>query len=321
MPSVNRETDNNTLCSVEQMGLPQNARGWRAEEWPLLAAVFEAGYAIFITDADMRILKANAAACAITGYPLAELVGNTPKMLSSGRHDPDFYRQMWYTFRATGGWQGEVWNRNKQGDLYAVHQSITAVRDAAGNVSHYISMFHPGSSHGRATQQLPAPDVVLDHLTGALDRHAISGAVTEHLRQAELGAGPLSFLLFNVDHFKAVNDKHGHERGDCVLKEMSILVRKCLRTRDVFGRWGGEEFAVLLPETPLDRAGVIAERLCLNVANTALAGLGVTISVGLTRYQSHDSAEVLWGRAAQALRRAKRAGRNRVACSADGHYW
>ncbi|MDX5376981.1 MAG: GGDEF domain-containing protein, partial [Halomonas sp.] len=151
-----------------------------------------------------------------------------------------------------------------------------------------------------------------DHLTGAHNRRAFDTAMRKAIRQAERSDNTFSLLLFDIDRFKSVNDQHGHETGDVILKRLATLVSQTLRSTDLLARWGGEEFAVLLQDTSASGASTFAERLRQQVAETRLHGLAVTISLGIAEYHRGESPDEMLARADGALYRAKRAGRNRV---------
>ncbi|MFW3615092.1 GGDEF domain-containing protein [Billgrantia antri] len=281
------------------------------EELRLLASVFQTGQATLITDPDMRIERVNQAFTDITGYLPEEVIGHTPRLFKSGRHDKHFYAQLWQEVLETGHWQGEIWNRNKYGEIYPLWQSITAVSDEAGKVRHYIAVFHNIAERKRLEEELEQ-QATRDHLTGAHNRRAFDTAMRKAIRQAERSDNTFSLLLFDIDRFKSVNDQHGHDTGDVILKRLATLVSQTLRSTDLLARWGGEEFAILLQDTSASGASTFAERLRQQVAETRLHGLAVTISLGIAEYHRGESPDEMLARADGALYRAKRAGRNRV---------
>ncbi|MCG6656238.1 diguanylate cyclase [Halomonas campisalis] len=277
----------------------------------LMAAAFETGQATIITDRSMRIRRVNRAFSRITGFSAEEVLGNTPRMFKSGRHGPDFYTRLWGALHQQGHWQGEIWNRNKHGEIYPVWQSITAVKGDDGQVRHYVSVFHDIAERKRVEFTL-TQEASRDHLTGAANRRTFDRALITSVRGAQESGAELSMMFLDIDHFKAVNDNHGHDVGDAILHALTELVQKRLRKTDLLARWGGEEFTLLLPETPLEGACQLAERLRADVAAAVMPGPGVTISLGLAAYQAGDTARDLIRRADAALYRAKRRGRNRV---------
>ncbi|MGM0535188.1 MAG: sensor domain-containing diguanylate cyclase [Pseudomonadota bacterium] len=280
-------------------------------ELKLLATAFETGQATMITDANMQIERVNQAFTDITGYREHEVLGKTPRIFKSGRHSPDFYARLWDSLLKTGHWQGEIWNRNKFGDIYPLWQSITAVRDDTGRIRSFVAVFHNITERKRMETELER-QATLDHLTGTYNRRAFDTALRQAIDQAEVNDESFSLLLFDIDHFKEVNDRHGHDVGDAILKQLAHRVAGSLRSTDILSRWGGEEFTILLPDTRLRGASTFAERLRSQVGESRLHGLAITISTGITEYRPGDDMDSMLGRADDALYQAKSAGRNRV---------
>ncbi|MFO8044909.1 MAG: diguanylate cyclase, partial [Halomonas sp.] len=281
------------------------------EQLRLMATAFETGQATIITDARLRIQRVNRAFTRITGFSPGDVLGETPRLFRSGRHGPEFYARLWEALNKHGHWQGEIWNRNKRGEVYPVWQSITAVIGDDSEVRHYVSVFHDIAERKRIEQTLTR-EASRDHLTGAANRRTFDRALISLVRSAQARGGELSMMLFDIDHFKAVNDNHGHDVGDAVLHTLTHLVQKRLRKTDLLARWGGDEFTLLLPDTPLQGACQLAERLRADVEDADMPGPGVTISIGLVGFKDGDSARDLLLRVDGALYRAKHAGRNRV---------
>lgn len=281
------------------------------DELRLLATAFETGQATVITDADMVIERVNQAFTDITGYHSHEVVGKTPRLFKSGRHDQAFYRRLWKTLRETGHWQGEIWNRNKWGDIYPLWQSITAVTDTHSEVRHFVSVFHNIAERKRIEHELEN-QATRDHLTGAYNRRAFDTAFTQCIRDAVHAEKTFVLLMFDIDHFKRVNDTYGHDRGDEILQQLATRVKGCLRDSDVLARWGGEEFAILLRNTQQSGGEIFAERLCQRVRSREFSGHHITISIGVGEYRGGETQEALISRVDQALYAAKHQGRDRV---------
>ncbi|QFU00137.1 putative diguanylate cyclase YdaM [Halomonas sp. THAF5a] len=280
-------------------------------ELKLMATAFETGQATLITDGEMRIERANQAFTDITGYREHEVLGKTPRIFKSGRHSREFYAELWDALLGTGHWQGEIWNRNKYGEIYPLWQSITAVYDDAGRIRHFVSVFHNIAERKRMEDEL-ARQATRDHLTGVCNRRAFDAALQEAVWRAEASGERFSLLIFDIDHFKRINDRHGHDTGDAILKQLAARVADNLRSTDLLARWGGEEFTILLPDTRRRGTQTFAERLRGQIAEMRLHGLRVTISMGLTEYRPGDDMDSMLARADEALYRAKSAGRNRV---------
>ncbi|MGM0703359.1 MAG: sensor domain-containing diguanylate cyclase [Pseudomonadota bacterium] len=288
------------------------------DELKVLASVFETGQATLITDPDMRIEKVNQAFTDITGYHADEVIGQTPRLFKSGVHDSAFYARLWDAVLETGHWQGEIWNRNKYGDIYPLWQSITAVRDTAGKIRHFIAVFHSIAERKQMESELER-QATRDHLTGVHNRRAFDQAIRQAIRHSEHSGDSFSLLLFDIDHFKAVNDTYGHDTGDAILKRLASRAGEGLRSTDLLARWGGEEFAILLLDTPLKGAATFAERLRDQVATTRFEGLTITISLGITEYLPGDDLDSMLARADDALYRAKRGGRNTAVVATSQH--
>lgn len=280
-------------------------------ERELLATAFKTGQATMITDAEMQIECANQAFTNITGYREDEVLGKTPGIFKSGRHGPAFYQRLWDSLLDTGHWQGEIWNRHKSGEIYPLWQSITAVYDDRGGVRNFVAVFHNIAERKRMEDELER-QATRDHLTGAFNRRAFDTSLRHALEQTERGGAPFSLLLFDIDHFKQVNDRHGHEMGDVILRQLAERVADTLRATDILCRWGGEEFTILLQDTRLAGAAMFAERLRCQIANARFDGLAVTISAGIAQYRPGDATDSLLARADDALYRAKQAGRNGI---------
>lgn len=280
------------------------------QELRLLAVAFETGQAALITDAEQRIVRVNGAFSEITGYRAEEVIGKTPRLFQSGRHDEAFYNRLWQALAADGHWQGEIWNRDRAGNLFPVWESITAVSDEHGAVTHYVALFHNISERKQREQELNRQALV-DHLTGAGNRRALDHDLVRAMSQHDRGRAPVSLVLLDVDHFKRINDTLGHDHGDRILCALVARVQACLRAEDALYRWGGEEFCILLSHTSAAGARILAERVRRLVGADPLEGLAITVSLGVATRLPGESAEALMARADEALYAAKRAGRNR----------
>ncbi len=286
-------------------------RKQQEHELRLLATAFETGQAALVTDARQRIVRVNRAFSEITGYDAEEVVGETPRLFQSGRHDEAFYARLWQELEERGHWQGEIWNLDNQGNIFPVWESITAVTDDSGELVNYVAMFHNISE--RKSRELELNRQALhDHLTGTGNRRAFDHDMARCLRAAGRDGSEVSVVLFDVDHFKRVNDTHGHERGDKILRQLAQRVSAWLRASDSLYRWGGEEFCLLLPATDLEGASTLAERVRHLVAQTPLDGLAITISLGVASLRPAEGALALMERADACLYNAKREGRNQV---------
>lgn len=283
-----------------------------ASELRLMAAAFESGQAILITDVEGRIQRVNDAFTRITGYSEGEVVGRNPSILQSGQHDRAFYERLWGELRVHDHWEGEIWNRRKNGNIYPEWESITAVRNEWGQVEHYVAVFHDISEQKRLEAELEH-EASTDRLTGACNRLRFDTELEAALARFHRYGTETALIMFDMDHFKWFNDTRGHDAGDRVLREITERVANAIREPDTLARWGGEEFTLILPETDAEGARDLAERLRRAVGDEPVADAGhVTISLGVTRMGAGDDADSLLKRLDNALYRAKELGRNTV---------
>jgi diguanylate cyclase (GGDEF)-like protein/PAS domain S-box-containing protein len=202
---------------------------------------------ITITDAFGTILTVNAAFENITGYSAAEAIGKNPRILKSEHHDASFYRNLWDTLLDTGRWEGEIWNRRKDGTVYPEWMSITAVKDAAGATTRYVAVFRDRSeakAREAAIERLSHHDL----LTDLPNRHLFLDLMGQALSLAERKGEHLAVAYIDIDGFKHVNDNFGYREGDRILQELAERLRTRLRRSDTLARVGGDEFVILLGE-------------------------------------------------------------------------
>ena len=285
-----------------------------AERDMLIQALNQAHDPILVTDRDARIVFANAAFEALTGYRAEEVKGHTPALLGSGEQSPDFYRRMWQTLEQNRPFQARFINQRKDGSRYFVEQSIAPVLDDAGRRTHFISTsWHVDELverervlHSMATE---------DKLTGLLTRRAGDAALYSAHHGHLIGGEPLSVVICDIDHFKTVNDRFGHLAGDRIIKKVARVIHQQVRTSDPAIRWGGEEFLIVVRANSPVAMG-LAERLRKAVEQLQDTEVGqVTLSLGVAEMLPGESIEQLLGRADGALYRAKRSGRN---CTISG---
>jgi diguanylate cyclase (GGDEF)-like protein/PAS domain S-box-containing protein len=292
----------------------------RNEERLNIAAIaFESPQGMMVTDAGGRIVQVNSAFTSITGYCEAEVLGRTPAILSSGRHDAAFYRQMWDAIGASGMWAGEIWNRRKNGEIYPEWLSIAAVVGEAGAVSHYVATFTDITVSKAASDEirslafydpltrLPNRRLFLDrlkHAIAAIHRHRMHGAL----------------LFLDLDNFKTLNDTLGHSTGDLLLQHVAQRLISCVRDSDTVARLGGDEFVLIIED--LGPSAVEAAAQTKAVCNKILAKLNApyqlashtchsTPTIGATLFNdSRQQPDQLLMQADIAMYQAKRSGRN-----------
>lgn len=218
------------------------------EQLKLAAKVFEHSQeGIMITSPDMTVLKINLAFTAVTGYKQDEVIGRTPKILSSGRHGPAFYRDMWHKINKEGSWQGEIWNRRKNGDLYAEWLSICRINDKFGRVSHYIGIFSDITLRKLNEKQIEQL-AYFDPLTELPNRALLNDRLKQGIVQAVRHKLWLSVFFLDLDRFKILNDTLGHFAGDLLLQNVAKRLKSCVRESDTVARFGGDEFVILLTD-------------------------------------------------------------------------
>lgn len=289
----------------------------RAEEQRRLAAsVFDHAHdGIVITDAQERIMDVNDTFCRLTGYQREEVIGKTPRILRSGLQPPEFYAQMWQSLKERGHWQGEIWNRRKNGETYAELLTITAVRAISGEVSHYVGVFSDITQSKRHQQELEAA-AYYDTLTGLPNRLLLMDRLNAALTEARETDGRLAIACLDLDGFKSINDRMGNRAGDKVLKIVGRRLEESLRPGDAIARLGGDEFVLLL--TKLDSLEALKAELQRVLATISapmrLGGetLEISASIGVTLYPTDgEDPDTLLRYADQAMYQAKEHGRNR----------
>lgn len=333
------------LNSVTIEGAPhvviamRDMRAYRAELQKLAllsVAVDAAASGVVITDQDGVITWVNPAACHMTGYAASELIGNRPNLLKSGRHDKSFYDELWTTVRSGAIWQGAIINRHKDGSEYHEEQTIAPVHDRAGAITHFIAIKQDVTERVRAENLLRETRdelarrvtevealhaqlrelAVRDSLSGLFNRRYLDETLPRELAKATRDRTSVTLVMIDIDHFKRVNDKHGHTIGDRMIAELGGILRTQSRVYDVACRYGGEEFAVVMLAAALKDGVACAEgwRDSFGAVSVPAGTTTVqaTLSAGVAEWSRDETADELLARADSALYQAKRAGRNRV---------
>ncbi|MGM0767293.1 MAG: diguanylate cyclase domain-containing protein [Pseudomonadota bacterium] len=269
---------------------------------------------ILVTDNDMRIEFVNPAFTQLTGYAAEEVIGKTPKILSSGRHDGEFYQRMWQSLETHGYWRGEIWNRRKSGELYLELLTVTAITDDQGETTHYAGLFTDITQNRKNEEQIRQL-AYYDALTGVPNRRLLEDRLEHAIRHAHRKGMLLAVMFMDLDHFKQVNDTLGHATGDELLLQFTRRVHDVLREDDTLARLGGDEFIVLLPEMDtVDDVLRVARRLIAQTGEPFdIEGHRVQIgaSVGISLYPDDGATATDLLQAADiAMYRAKRDGRN-----------
>jgi diguanylate cyclase (GGDEF)-like protein/PAS domain S-box-containing protein len=290
----------------------------RADEQLRLAAnVFaHAAEGITITGLDGKIIDVNDAFCRITGYSRDEVVGKNPNILSSGKQDAAFYADMWRSLVQQGHWHGEVWNRRKDGEVYAEMLTISTVRNAAGKPEQYVALFSDITASKQHQSQLEHI-AHFDALTNLPNRVLLSDRMRQAMAQTLRRGLMLAMAYIDLDGFKRINDLYGHEVGDEVLVALAQRMKPILREGDSLARMGGDEFAAVLVDLPNVADSVpMLTRLLEAAAQPLVLGeltLQVSASIGVTFFPQTDEvdADQLLRQADQAMYQAKLAGKNR----------
>ncbi|MDD3761826.1 MAG: EAL domain-containing protein [Nevskiales bacterium] len=280
----------------------------------LSAEVFEhLGEAIMITDADNRIVSVNRAFSAITGYSLDEVLGRNPSVLASGRHDKDFYRQMWRTLQLEGVWKGEVWDRRKSGELYPEWLTISLVRDAAGRVVHHVAVFSDISER-KASEERIRYLAEVDALTNLPNRIVLADRLTLALSSSQRSGRPFAVMFIDIDRFKNINDSLGHSIGDALLREMASRLHAVVRVTDTVARQGGDEFVILVTHVvDAEHLAHMASKILDAVSKPFVIEqhvLSTTASIGIAMYPDDGvDVDTLLKNADAAMYVAKNSGR------------
>ena len=271
--------------------------------------------AVLVTDRNNCIVAVNAAFSEMSGYPAEEVIGGNPRMFASGRNEPAFYANMWRAINEQGVWSGEIWDRRKDGQLYPIWLTVSAVTDNTGEVSNYVATFTDIGERIEATQQL-LHLAYHDPLTLLPNRLAFESQLELAIRSCERDHKQVALMLIDLDHFKTVNDTLGHATGDELLKSVAIRLRDCVRASDIVARLGGDEFVVVLPDidsamTVATLAGKVQHRLADHSHQIGVHSLYATPSIGISIYPGDGrDRETLLRNADVAMYHAKDRGRN-----------
>ena len=283
----------------------------------IAATAFELQDAMLVTDADNVILKVNQAFTRITGYSANEVIGQNPNLLSSGQHDKAFYAGMWESINRTDAWQGEIWNRRKNGELFPEWLIITAVKEPDEKneqVNHYVGSFSDITSRKAAEEEIKQL-AFYDPLTKLPNRRLLQERLKHSIEVERREGKRLALLMLDLDRFKAVNDSFGHLAGDELLQQVAVRILARLRDVDMVARLGGDEFVVLLEdiahaEDAARVASKIIKVLSKSFQLTQSNDVQIGASIGISLYPEHGSGyEILMDLADVALDQAKDQGR------------
>jgi len=289
------------------------------EQLRIAATAFESQESLMITDADGVILRVNKSFIEDTGYTGEEVVGQTPRLLKSGRHNADFYRDMWETINRAGTWQGEIWDRRKNGEIYPKWLSITAVKGNDGVVSHYVGS-HIDISERKAAEEKIQHLAFYDTLTELPNRRLLLDRLQQALASSARSGRHGALLFIDLDNFKNLNDTLGHDIGDKLLQQVRQRLESCIREGDTVARLGGDEFVVML--LGLGGHALEAAAQTESIGEKILVALSqlyqldkyayrCTASIGATLFNGNEQAkDELMKQSDIAMYQAKKAGRN-----------
>jgi diguanylate cyclase (GGDEF)-like protein/PAS domain S-box-containing protein len=286
----------------------------------IAAAAFESQEAMMVTDAHSVILRVNRAFTEVTGYSAEDAVGQTPSLFQSGRHGADFYRAMWTVIKDTGGWQGEVWDRRKNGEEYPKWLTISAVKNVEGAVTHYIGV-HSDITNRKKSEDKIHELAFFDQLTGLPNRTLLLDRLKQTSAASSRHGSYCALFFIDLDKFKSLNDSLGHHMGDLLLKQVAQRLSKCVRTEDTVARLSGDEFVVMLAGLSINEGEAAAQTKITGEKILAILNQtyqltdhkthNCTASIGVTLFMGElNTVDELLQQADLAMYKSKDAGRN-----------
>ncbi len=292
----------------------------KSKHLQLAASVFShANECITITDAQGRIVDVNPAFCRVTGFSREDVVGRNPRLLASGRHDKEFYARMWQSLAETGQWQGEIWNRRKNGEVYPEWLSIATVYGENGEATSRIGSFFDISERKQNEAEINNL-AFFDPLTQLPNRRLLLDRLRHSVASVARTSGQGAVLFIDLDHFKTINDTQGHAVGDMLLCEVARRLNACVREGDTVARLGGDEFVVMLENLSESAGDAVAQASA--AGEKILAALNQpyvlgnfsyhsTSSIGISLFRGREATvDDLLKRSDMAMYEAKMAGRN-----------
>lgn len=305
-----------SIADMVTLALEQASRKLAEDKLRLAARIFECtSEGVMVIDTRGKIESVNPAFAAITGYRADEVMGKKPDLLRSGRHDEAFYATLWAALLGTGCWQGQVWKRRKDGEVYPEWETISAIYDEQGDVTHYVSVFHDISERVQQEQQM-WQKAHHDPLTGLPNRALFLDRLKVAMAHAERHGHLLAVLFLDLDHFKEINDTYGHLIGDKLLETVAKRLLGCVRREDTVSRLAGDEFTVLLPKVQLPGDTVLVAKKILKTLQVPMqlnnTRLRLDLSIGIAIFpQDANQPEALIECADSAMYQAKQQGRGR----------
>ncbi len=313
--------DSGEFLGYQGTGRDITERMLAEQELRVAATAFQSQEGIMVTNGETVILRVNRAFSDITGYQPEEVIGQTPSLLRSGRHGAEFYTAIWHSIETTGTWQGEIWNRRKNGEIYPQWQNITAVKDDGGRVTHYVGTQTDITEQKMAQAKIESL-AFFDPLTKLPNRRMLLDRMQQALALGQRTGLHAALLFIDLDNFKTLNDTRGHNVGDLLLQQVGQRLGTCVRAGDTVARLGGDEFVVILEnlsdsaDAAATQAEAVGEKvLALLNRPYELSGQAhhSTPSIGIT-LMGRDSSGVdeLLQQSDLAMYQAKKSGRNAV---------
>lgn len=278
--------DDNTIDYFVALVEDISERKLAERELRIAATAFESQEGIMVTDTKNRILRVNKTFSVVTGYEADEVIGKSPDILKSGRHDAAFYIDMWGGIQKNGAWEGELWNRRKSGEVYPQRLTITAVKDENGSVTNYVGTFSDITAYKDAENKIRSL-AFFDPLTGLPNRRLLMDRLHQALASSARSGKDGALLFIDLDNFKTLNDTLGHDVGDELLKQVADRLRACIREGDTVARLGGDEFVVMLEG--LDEQDIESASQAELVGNKILNAIDQPYQLGKHDYSNSSS--------------------------------
>jgi diguanylate cyclase (GGDEF)-like protein/PAS domain S-box-containing protein len=269
---------------------------------------------VIITDVKGHILSVNPAFEVVTGYSEREVLGQNPRMFQSGIHGREFYKAMWESIWETGNWQGEIWNKKKNGEVFPEWLTISSIKNQRGKVTNFVAVFSDITDRKHTEEKLRQL-AHYDTLTGVANRYSLNQRLESLIYTASKYHQQLAVLFLDLDRFKQINDTLGHNYGDLLLKEVSLRLKGLIRNKDMIARLGGDEFVIVLSNIKHPKEAVrTAEEIIHALATSFILKqheVYVSTSIGISLYPlDGQSIETLLRNADKAMYKAKSSGRN-----------
>jgi len=287
----------------------------------IAATAFESNEGMLVTDADSIIIRVNDAFTDITGFTSEDVIGKTPHLLRSGQHDSAFYTTMWESINRTGSWEGEIWNKRKNSEIYPVYLTITAVKNKEGEITNYVATLTDITMSKKAADEIKNL-AFYDPLTQLPNRRLLQDRLFQALSSSERSGQAGAILFIDLDNFKIINDTLGHARGDRLLQEVAERLKSCVREGDTVARLGGDEFVLVLEnlsKQPIESAAqaeAVAKKILASLNEPYYLGKKDYFnspSIGITLFNGHKiSSDELFKQADIAMYQAKDDGRNTI---------